>query len=271
MVLFRLISHPHTLPLRHHYALGAWIYSASAHRFLQVTFLNNLHQLAISFMGRFSDIGVLFHLLKSNAASLTVTIQRFGSPSLQIVARPLKTATRLVLHSVSRVAVRKVGITALKQESIMIIPVTPENSPFRITGPLNKPVHVSGSPSPTSTSTPGKTRPNWTRGSTVPPRPIARKPVTPTPPVFEPFQNALLKVAQSDAEAGEYWLALKNGKQPWPVVICNEEMIRKSFSDRPRPDNARRADGTWRKEFRPRGDLVGQKCYPAMYLGTWKL
>lgn len=150
-------------------------------------------------------------------------------------------------------------------------PITPESRPFRVPGPLNRPVHAASRPSRTDTSKSGKVRSTSKRSSTVPPRPVVREPTTVTPPSFEPFQNVLLKHAQSDAEAGEDWLALKDGREPWPVVICSEEMIEMFFSDKPRPENARRADGTWRKDFRPRGDLTGQKCFPAMYLGTWKL
>ena len=153
----------------------------------------------------------------------------------------------------------------------MILPTTPENRPFRIPAPPNRPVPSWGSPKPTSASTSGRARFHSIRSSTVPPRPVAHESTTPKPSLINPSYGVLLKAAQSDAEAGEYWLALKDGREPWPIVICNEEMIEKFFSDNPRPANARRADGTWRKKFRPRGDLTGQKCFPAMYLGTWKL
>lgn len=153
----------------------------------------------------------------------------------------------------------------------MKFPIAPESPTFRVNSPMNRPIRMSSRPSRTGTPKSGKARSTTIKSSTGPPGPVAREPTIHTSPVFEPFQNALLKHAQSDAEAGEYWLALKDGRDPWPVVICSEEMIEMFFSDTPRPENARRADGTWRREFRPRGDLTGQKCFPAMYLGTWKL
>lgn len=106
--------------------------------------------------------------------------------------------------------------------------------------------------------------------STGPPR-LTNEAGTSTPSVFESHQDVLSKYAQSNAEAGEIWLAVKDGQEPWPVVICDEDMLQSFFGDYERPKNARRADGTWHKACGPRGRLAGQKCFPAMYLGTWKL
>ena len=154
----------------------------------------------------------------------------------------------------------------------MIVPSDAEKGSFRIPASLNRPFPLSGSPRPKGPPRPGRAvSALFGRSSTVPPRPVASQTVTPTSSVLGSFQDVLLKHAQVDAEAGEYWLAIKDGREPWPVVICDEEMIEKFFADNPRPKNARRADGTWRKGFRPRGDLTGQKCFPAMYLGTMKL
>lgn len=154
----------------------------------------------------------------------------------------------------------------------MVLPTKPGSWPSRVPGSLNRPAHASGSPSSTRTSRIGKARSTSIRSSTVPPRPVGRDTIAlPTPPFSESLHNVLLEDDRSEAEAGEYWLALKDGRELWPIVICNEEMIEKFFSEHPRPANARRAGGTWRRDFQPRGDPTGQKCFPTMYLGTWKL
>ena len=154
----------------------------------------------------------------------------------------------------------------------MIVPSDAEKGSFRIPASLNRPFPLSGSPRHKGPPIPGRAVTTLSgRSSTVPPRPVASQTVTPAPSSLGSCHYVLLKHAQTDAEAGEYWLAKKDGREPWPVVICDEEMIEKFFADKPRPKNARRADGTWRKEFRPRGDLTGQKCFPAMYLGTMRL
>lgn len=72
-------------------------------------------------------------------------------------------------------------------------------------------------------------------------------------------------------EAGEYWLATNHGEDPWPVVICDENMVRSHFSTKDRPKGARQQDGTWGGEFETDGKLFGQRYFPAMKLGTMKL
>ena len=80
-----------------------------------------------------------------------------------------------------------------------------------------------------------------------------------------------LNLAQVNAEPGEYWLVTEDGKDPWPCVICDEDMVTRLFKGKRRPENARRPDGTWHKSLLPHGKLAGQKCFPILYLGTLKL
>ena len=81
---------------------------------------------------------------------------------------------------------------------------------------------------------------------------------------------ATLKLAQTNAEEGAYFLICKKGKEPRPGVICDEEMVI-NFFKRDRPDNAKRPDGSYHKHFLPHGKCAVQKTYPFMYLDNLKL
>ena len=85
-----------------------------------------------------------------------------------------------------------------------------------------------------------------------------------------PLDDINPRHAQIGAQPGEYWLISKDGEQDWPVVICDEEVVQTCFRG-PRPENARKADGTWPELFQPGGELLGQVCFPVLYLGTYKL
>ena len=76
--------------------------------------------------------------------------------------------------------------------------------------------------------------------------------------------------AQIGAQSGEYWLVSKDGEQDWPVVICDEDIVQSYFKGS-RPENARKVDRTWPELFQPGGNLMGQVCFPVLYLGTLKL
>ena len=84
------------------------------------------------------------------------------------------------------------------------------------------------------------------------------------------LDNINSRHAQAGALPGEYWLVSKDGEQDWPVVICDEDMVRTYFKG-PRPENARKVDGRWHELFQPGGDLVEQVCFPVLYPGTLKL
>ena len=78
-------------------------------------------------------------------------------------------------------------------------------------------------------------------------------------------------MARNDAKAGEYWLITKDGEDPWPVVICDENMVRSYFKGKQRPDGARRQDGTWGEEFKSNGRHFSERYFPAIKLGSMKL
>ena len=71
-----------------------------------------------------------------------------------------------------------------------------------------------------------------------------------------------------DAKPGELWLSAKKNEKPWPVVICDEEMLQILLKGRDRPVNARQGDGTWRNQYGPGGHLAEQRCFPTMRLGS---
>ena len=86
-----------------------------------------------------------------------------------------------------------------------------------------------------------------------------------------PVSKVCGRNAQVFADPGEIWLSHKKGENPWPVVICDEEMLSILSKGRKRPDNARKANGQWRKEYLPGGKLEGKVVFPTMKLGTLTL
>jgi len=57
------------------------------------------------------------------------------------------------------------------------------------------------------------------------------------------------------------------GYQPWPVIVCDEEMLPESLLSK-RPVSARRIDGTYREDFLEGGKNAKDRRYPIMFLGT---
>ena len=94
-----------------------------------------------------------------------------------------------------------------------------------------------------------------------------------TPPnVQQPLNSMELAKAQSEAEAGDFWLVAPKGKEQWPVVICDEDMVMRFFKKNiKRPLNARQVDGSWPKDNGSGAFQAYDRCFPAMYLGTLKL
>ena len=66
---------------------------------------------------------------------------------------------------------------------------------------------------------------------------------------------------------GDYFTIKKDGED-WPIVICDEEIIRSFFADLPRPRSARQADGTWEKDYKC---SINDRLFPAIYLGSLEL
>ena len=82
--------------------------------------------------------------------------------------------------------------------------------------------------------------------------------------------NVNTRQSQIGAQPGEYWLVSREGEQDWPVVICDEEIVQNYFKG-PRPENARRRDGSWHELLQPGEELLGQASFPVLYLGTCKM
>ena len=75
---------------------------------------------------------------------------------------------------------------------------------------------------------------------------------------------------QAETVAGDLWTIKRDGED-WPVIICDEEIVLDFFKNRVRPFNARQTDGTWSKEYKPGGNRMAHRCYPAILLGKMKL
>lgn len=57
------------------------------------------------------------------------------------------------------------------------------------------------------------------------------------------------------------------GYQPWPVIVCDEQMLPESLLSK-RPVSAKRIDGTYREDFLEGGKNAKDRRYPVMFLGT---
>ncbi|OAL07547.1 hypothetical protein IQ06DRAFT_12271 [Phaeosphaeriaceae sp. SRC1lsM3a] len=66
---------------------------------------------------------------------------------------------------------------------------------------------------------------------------------------------------------GEMYMVAMRGYQPWPVIICDEEMLPESLLSK-RPVSAKRIDGTYREDFLEGGKNAKDRRYPIMFLGT---
>lgn len=73
-----------------------------------------------------------------------------------------------------------------------------------------------------------------------------------------------------NAQAGDMYMVAMRGYQPWPVIICDEEMLPESLLSK-RPVSAKRIDGTYREDFLEGGKNAKDRRYPVMFLGTNEL
>lgn len=88
-------------------------------------------------------------------------------------------------------------------------------------------------------------------------------------PNFGPSTSRTLSPhAHKNAEPGELWLSVKKNENPWPVVICDEEMLLILSKGHRRPANAPKEDGTWRGEYGLGGRLAEKRCYATMRSGA---
>lgn len=70
-----------------------------------------------------------------------------------------------------------------------------------------------------------------------------------------------------DAKPGDMYMVAMRGYQPWPVIICDEDMLPESLLSK-RPVSAKRIDGTYREDFQENGKNVKDRRYPVMFLST---
>lgn len=73
-----------------------------------------------------------------------------------------------------------------------------------------------------------------------------------------------------DASSGDMFMVAMRGYQPWPVIVCDEEMLPESLLSK-RPVSAKRIDGTYREDFLEGGKNAKDRRYPIMFLGTNEL
>ncbi|KAF2806825.1 uncharacterized protein BDZ99DRAFT_86153 [Mytilinidion resinicola] len=70
-----------------------------------------------------------------------------------------------------------------------------------------------------------------------------------------------------DVEPGQYWFVAMRGFPPWPVIVCDEEMLPESLLSK-RPVSAKRLDGTYREDFQEGAKNAKDRRYPIMFMGT---
>ncbi|KAI0555388.1 hypothetical protein F4679DRAFT_578770 [Xylaria curta] len=75
------------------------------------------------------------------------------------------------------------------------------------------------------------------------------------------------KIQHLDAKPGDHFFAKLKGFPPWPVVICEEDMLPQNMLNS-RPVTAARPDGTYRDDFADGGKRAGDRTFPVMYLHT---
>ncbi|KAI1828096.1 hypothetical protein F4861DRAFT_490614 [Xylaria intraflava] len=75
------------------------------------------------------------------------------------------------------------------------------------------------------------------------------------------------KILHVDAKPGDHYFAKLKGFPPWPVVICEEDMLPQNMLNS-RPVTAARPDGTYREDFADGAKRVADRTFPVMYLHT---
>jgi hypothetical protein len=78
------------------------------------------------------------------------------------------------------------------------------------------------------------------------------------------------KILHLDAKPGDHFFARLKGFPPWPVVVCDEEMLPTNMIST-RPVTAARSDGTYRDDYADGAKKVNDRTYPVMYLHTNEL
>lgn len=78
------------------------------------------------------------------------------------------------------------------------------------------------------------------------------------------------KIQHLDAKPGDHFFARLKGFPPWPVIVCDQEMLPQTMI-RSRPVTAIQEDGKYREDYADGGKKVGDRTYAVMYLQTNEL
>jgi PWWP domain-containing protein len=78
------------------------------------------------------------------------------------------------------------------------------------------------------------------------------------------------RITNLGAQPGDQFLMKLKGYPPWPVIICDEDMLPQSLLLN-RPVAAKRPDGTYREDFADGGKRAHDRVFPVMYLYTNEL
>lgn len=78
------------------------------------------------------------------------------------------------------------------------------------------------------------------------------------------------KILHLDAKPGQHFFAKLKGFPPWPVIVCEENMLPPNMLST-RPVTAARPDGTYREDFADGGKRIADRTFPVMYLHTNEL
>lgn len=79
-----------------------------------------------------------------------------------------------------------------------------------------------------------------------------------------------LKPTQLDAKPGDYYFARLKSYQPWPSIVCDEEMLPQSLLSS-RPVTTKKSDGTYNPDYADDGKKAHDRTYPVMFLHTNEL
>ncbi|KAH6646435.1 hypothetical protein BKA67DRAFT_664274 [Truncatella angustata] len=80
-------------------------------------------------------------------------------------------------------------------------------------------------------------------------------------------KKSMAKILHLDAKPGDHFFARLKGFPPWPVIVCDEEMLPQNMINS-RPVTAARPDGTYRDDYADGGKKAADRTYPVMYLQT---
>lgn len=73
-----------------------------------------------------------------------------------------------------------------------------------------------------------------------------------------------------DCKPGDYYWARLKGHQPWPAIICDEQMLPEMLLGT-RPVSTTRPDGSLREDFKEGGKNAKERTYAVMFLQTNEL